>query len=81
VRSLTAGEESQRLLVLVGPSGIGKSSVVKAGLIPALRRTTGALGGQYLIADMVPGAHPFEELETTFSILLPLLRGSLRASF
>ncbi|MDX1437899.1 MAG: protein kinase, partial [Anaerolineales bacterium] len=53
-----------RLLALVGPSGSGKSSVVKAGLIPALR--SGAVPGseEWFVAEMVPGIHPFEELET-----------------
>ncbi|MBS1964787.1 MAG: protein kinase [Chloroflexi bacterium SZAS-1] len=52
-----------RFLAVVGPSGAGKSSVVKAGLIPALRR--GALPGSehWFIADLIPGAHPFDELE------------------
>lgn len=53
---------SGRFLAVVGPSGSGKSSVVRAGLIPALR--AGKLPGsdQWLIADMYPGAYPFEEL-------------------
>jgi WD40 repeat protein/DNA-binding CsgD family transcriptional regulator len=52
-----------RFLALVGPSGSGKSSVVRAGLIPALRR--GALPGaeRWLTVEMYPGAHPLEELE------------------
>jgi WD40 repeat protein/serine/threonine protein kinase len=52
-----------RFLAVVGPSGSGKSSVVKAGLIPALRR--GALPGseRWFIVEMLPGAHPLEELE------------------
>jgi WD40 repeat protein/serine/threonine protein kinase/two-component SAPR family response regulator/energy-coupling factor transporter ATP-binding protein EcfA2 len=52
-----------RFLALVGPSGSGKSSVIKAGLIPALRQ--GALPGtdKWFIAEMVPGSRPFEELE------------------
>ena len=51
-----------RLVAVVGPSGIGKSSVVKAGLVPALRR--GALPGseQWLVTDMFPGSYPYEEL-------------------
>ncbi len=56
-------DDGDHLLVLVGPSGSGKSSVVKAGLLPALRR--GALPGSasWFYADMVPGAHPMEEME------------------
>ena len=51
------------LLAVVGPSGSGKSSVVHAGLIPALR--TGALPGsdQWLIATMTPADRPFDSLE------------------
>jgi WD40 repeat protein/serine/threonine protein kinase len=52
-----------RLLAVVGPSGSGKSSVVKAGLIPAIRK--GALPGsnRWFIVEMIPGTHPLEELE------------------
>ena len=47
----------------VPSSGSGKSSVVRAGLLPALRR--GALSGSddWRIAEMFPGAHPLEQLE------------------
>jgi WD40 repeat protein/serine/threonine protein kinase/DNA-binding XRE family transcriptional regulator len=52
-----------RFLAVVGPSGSGKSSVVRAGLLPALRR--GGLPGseRWFIAEVIPGAHPLEELE------------------
>jgi serine/threonine protein kinase len=52
-----------RFLAVVGPSGSGKSSLVKAGLIPALR--AGALldSDKWYILKMTPGSHPFEELE------------------
>ena len=33
-----------RLLAVVGPSGCGKSSIVRAGLLPALRRGAARLG-------------------------------------
>jgi len=51
-----------RLVGVVGPSGCGKSSLVRAGLIPLLRR--GALPGSdgWLITDMYPGSQPFSEL-------------------
>jgi len=57
------GGDLARFLAVVGPSGSGKSSVVRAGLVPALRR--GALPGSenWYIVELMPGAHPFEELE------------------
>jgi transcriptional regulator with XRE-family HTH domain len=60
---LGEGGDLSRFLAVVGPSGSGKSSVVRAGLIPALRR--GGLPGSenWFIVDMLPGKHPFEELE------------------
>jgi WD40 repeat protein/serine/threonine protein kinase len=59
----------EAFLAVVGASGSGKSSVVKAGLIPKIRDNT--LDGNYtwLIAEMVPGQRPFEELE---AVLLSL---------
>ncbi|HBX70711.1 MAG TPA: hypothetical protein DEH25_15350, partial [Chloroflexi bacterium] len=55
--------EPARFLAVVGPSGSGKSSVIKAGLIPTIRR--GAITGSenWFVAEMTPGAHPLEELE------------------
>lgn len=60
---LGEGGELTRFLAVVGPSGSGKSSVVKAGLMPALRR--GGLPGSenWFLADLIPGPHPFEALE------------------
>jgi WD40 repeat protein/transcriptional regulator with XRE-family HTH domain len=62
---LGEGGDLSRLLAVIGPSGSGKSSVVRAGLIPALRR--GGLPGSenWFIVDMLPGKHPFEELEAS----------------
>ncbi|MCZ6506323.1 MAG: BTAD domain-containing putative transcriptional regulator [Actinobacteria bacterium] len=68
VRRIGQGE---RLIALVGPSGSGKSSVVRAGLIPAVRKGAIAGSGGWQIAQMVPGARPFAELEVA------LLRSSL----
>ncbi|MFN8376668.1 MAG: protein kinase [Anaerolineae bacterium] len=50
-------------LAVVGPSGSGKSSVVKAGLIPSLRK--GAMHGSenWFYVEMTPKAHPMAELE------------------
>ena len=66
-----------RFLAVVGPSGSGKSSVVRAGLVPELRR--GALPGseRWLVVDMFPGAYPLEELEAVLARLAPDARGLL----
>ena len=44
---------------VVGPSGSGKSSIVRAGVIPRLRRRPGRF-----VLTMVPGANPFAEVES-----------------
>ncbi len=60
---LAEGGDLARFLAVVGPSGSGKSSVVGAGLVPALRR--GGLPGSenWFVVELIPGAHPLEELE------------------
>ena len=63
VEMLRRLDRGDRLVALVGPSGSGKSSVVRAGLIPAVRNNAVAANAEWLIAQMVPGAHPFAELE------------------
>ena len=89
---LSETNDLTRFLAVVGPSGSGKSSVVKAGLIPAWRR--GGLPGSenWFVVEMMPGSHPMEELEAALlriavnppdSLLAQLRedeRGLLRAS-
>jgi WD40 repeat protein/serine/threonine protein kinase len=60
---LSEKDDGARFLVVVGPSGSGKSSVVRAGLLPALRRGELAQSPHPFIADLLPGTHPLEELE------------------
>ncbi len=54
-----------RFLAVVGPSGSGKSSVVRAGVIPALRQ--GALATDWYIAQLTPGAQPFVALQAALA--------------
>lgn len=53
------------LLAVVGPSGSGKSSLLRAGLIPAIRDGDLGIGGaeHWPLALFTPGAHPMAEFE------------------
>lgn len=54
---------TSRLLAVVGPSGSGKSSLVLAGLLPALKQDAAAGGAQWQVAPrMVPGSDPLANL-------------------
>jgi len=54
----------QRFITVIGPSGSGKSSLVFAGLIPALRQT-GLFGSvEWKIHSMRPGEDPPTQLKT-----------------
>ena len=55
--------DAPRFIAVVGPSGSGKSSVVRAGLISAIR--AGAIPGsqEWFVTEMHPGHQPFDELD------------------
>jgi DNA-binding SARP family transcriptional activator/WD40 repeat protein len=55
--------EHRRCAFVVGPSGSGKSSVVRAGVLPALAAGEVAGADRWFAITMTPGARPFEELE------------------
>ncbi|MBI4675618.1 MAG: NACHT domain-containing protein [Chloroflexi bacterium] len=61
--------EQTRYILIGGASGSGKSSLVRAGLIPALKK--GALPGseRWLYAALKPGRKPLEQLATAVSQL------------
>ena len=59
------------MLTIVGPSGSGKSSVVRAGLVPALRRGALPAPQDWFVAVMVPGDDPFRELANALAALSP----------
>lgn len=64
--------EGARMLSVVGPSGSGKSSVVMAGLLPAL--ADGALPGStdwIYLEPLVPGPHPLDALTSLFAARFP----------
>ncbi len=63
--------ELARFLAVIGPSGSGKSSVVRAGLVPALR--SGGLPGseQWYAIDLLPGGEPLEALAAAICRVAP----------
>lgn len=85
VAQLRAAEKTGGLVMLVGASGAGKSSLLNAGLVPALRN--GALGdgksqegeaqeGQAQegkVLQLVPGGDPLGELTSRIPELGPVL--------
>ncbi|MCB9079270.1 MAG: SUMF1/EgtB/PvdO family nonheme iron enzyme [Anaerolineaceae bacterium] len=76
---LVAAVESRRLVTVLGASGSGKSSVVFAGLVPALvnrpvRQAQGRPGEPWLFTTFRPGGDPFQNLAAA---LVPLYETSL----
>ncbi|MGI9607153.1 MAG: extracellular solute-binding protein [Acidimicrobiales bacterium] len=73
-----------RFVAVVGPSGSGKSSVVKAGVLPAVRNGAVPTGNRWFTVEMTPAPHPFEALEEALRsiavdppvLLLQVLAGS-----
>ena len=61
-RALHEDVSQIRLLPILGPSGSGKSSLARAGLIPELARRPLPGKKQAQVAILVPGAHPLEAL-------------------
>jgi len=59
VDQLLAKLDRSRFLAVVGTSGCGKSSLVRAGLIPALKSGLMVSGGaRWTVATMRPGDQP-----------------------
>ncbi|MEZ4941906.1 MAG: caspase family protein [Saprospiraceae bacterium] len=61
VAEMLEGLEKSPLLIVSGDSGSGKSSVVKAGLLPELEKM-----GYRIVLPLRPGAHPLESLNVAF---------------
>jgi DNA-binding SARP family transcriptional activator len=68
---LDAVSRAGRLLLLVGPSGSGKSSVIRAGLLPLLRARSAPRREGWRVAIMLPGSRPEEALLRSLDAVVP----------
>lgn len=64
------------LMAVLGPSGSGKSSLVRAGLIPAIQQDRIPGSNQWPVMVLLPGEHPLENLARAFK---PQVDGKLTA--
>jgi WD40 repeat protein len=64
----------ERFLAVIGESGSGKSSLVRAGLLPALSAGWLATGSDWRIAEMRPGHRPLRALAR--ALLAPAALGA-----
>ncbi|MEH1813763.1 MAG: caspase family protein [Nostoc sp.] len=62
VRTLISRLAQSRFLAVIGYSGSGKSSLVKAGLLPQLKGDRLPGSSQWEIASFTPGEHPLGKL-------------------
>lgn len=69
---------SRRFLAIIGPSGSGKSSLIRAGLVPALIRGEVQGSERWFIAPMTPGLRPLDELEVCLLRIAAHQPGNLR---
>jgi len=67
LRRLYETESTIRILPIYGPSGSGKSSLARAGLIPELARRPIPGYDRARVAVLVPGTHPLESLATVLA--------------
>jgi energy-coupling factor transporter ATP-binding protein EcfA2 len=71
VAELIARLAGAPLLGVVGPSGSGKSSAVRAGLVPALKAGVLPNSDKWIVVQMRPGEHPLRELDRALWSTLP----------
>jgi WD40 repeat protein/class 3 adenylate cyclase len=77
VAELTVRLAGTPFLAVVGPSGSGKSSLVRAGLLPAIWQDALPGSNHWLTLVLTPGHHPLSELAARLSLLNGLTPGDL----
>lgn len=81
VAELVAGVRRRRFLGVFGPSGSGKSSVLRAGLIPAVTRGNGTGSRSCPVVVLTPGPRPVEECAVRLAPFTGVSAAVLREEF
>lgn len=81
VEKLVTRLSRQRFLAVLGASGSGKSSLLRAGLLSAVRGVSGGNGDSAPVLLMNPGSRPLQECAVQFGAALGLAAGGLLAEF
>ncbi len=73
IQRLVEKLKTARFLAVLGPSGSGKSSIVRAGLIPAIRKGALPASDTWAVRTFTPGARPLTSLAANLTRLYPQL--------
>ncbi|NDJ62159.1 MAG: TIR domain-containing protein [Chloroflexi bacterium] len=80
LRGIGEQHDAARLLALIGPEGVGKSSVLLAGLLPRLRAGDLPGSGDWCYLEpMRPGAQPLSALTLVLQEQVPMEASAIRA--
>jgi WD40 repeat protein len=77
VSELVARLAEAPFLAVVGASGSGKSSLVRAGLVPAVAEGALPCSSEWRVLVMTPGERPLEEVALRLSVLQGIPPGAL----
>jgi conflict system STAND superfamily ATPase/TIR domain-containing protein len=72
-------DHHEREIYVIGPSGSGKSSLVQAGLLPALDSGSSRLGRAFVVRAMRPGEQPSDRLAHALEGSLATLEATVGA--
>ncbi|GGS37505.1 PD40 domain-containing protein [Streptomyces griseoviridis] len=75
IAQIRAAERTGGIVALVGASGAGKSSLLNAGLVPAVQAGEAGLGPSRKVLHLVPGSTPLKELACRLPDLAEVLTG------
>ena len=79
IRAVLARLRADALVVVAGDSGVGKSSLCRAGVVPQVEEGNVDPGRQWASATMTPGRYPRQTLVTTLATLFDMSEETMSA--